>query len=60
MFGLSFLTTLSIYKDYFEGRKRLHKCEEKYDWKPSLPYFIFLLKKLLCLYTVGFCDQGAS
>ena len=29
MFGLSFLTTLNIYKDYFKGCKRLHKCEEK-------------------------------
>ena len=26
MFGLSFLTTLNIYKDYFKGRQRLRKC----------------------------------
>ena len=25
-----------------------------------ISYFIFLLKKLLCLYTIGFCDQGVS
>ena len=25
-----------------------------------VPQFIFLFKKLLCLYTVGFCNQGAS
>ena len=63
MFGLSFLTTLNIYKDYFKGHKRwhklhksrFHKCEEECDWKPSLPYF---LKKLLCLYIIGFCDQA--
>ena len=26
MFGLSFLTTLNIYKDYFKGHQRLHSC----------------------------------
>ena len=30
MFGLSFLTTLNIYKDYFKGRKMLLKCEAKF------------------------------
>ena len=30
MFGLSFLTTLNIYKDYFMGRQRLYKCEAKW------------------------------
>ena len=29
MFRLSFLTILKIYKDYFKGRNRLHKCEAK-------------------------------
>ena len=29
MFGLSFLTTLNIYKDYFKGRQRLYECEAK-------------------------------
>ena len=29
MFELSFLTTLNIYKDYFKGRQRLHKCKAK-------------------------------
>ena len=28
------------------------------DRRQNLPEFIFLLKKLLCLYTLGFCDQG--
>ena len=28
MFRLSFLTTLNIYKDYFEDRQRLHKLHE--------------------------------
>ena len=56
MFEFSFLTILNTYKDYFEGCKRwwsctrvqFHKCEEKCDRKPSLPWFFFLLKKLLC------------
>ena len=30
-----------------------------YDQRQNLPQFIFLVKKLLCLYTVGLCDQGA-
>ena len=30
MFGLSFLTTLNIYEDYFKGRKRLRNCEAKF------------------------------
>ena len=25
-----------------------------------LPYFIVLVKKLLCLCTIGFCDQASS
>ena len=29
MFGLSFLSILNIYKDFFKGRQWLHKCEEK-------------------------------
>ena len=29
MFGLSFLTTLNIYKDYFKGRQSLCECEAK-------------------------------
>ena len=41
-------------------RAQFRKCEEKCDWKPSLPWFFFLLKKLLYLYTVGFCDQATS
>ena len=30
IFGLSFLTILNIYKDYFKGYQRLHKCETKF------------------------------
>ena len=30
------------------------------DRKQNLPQYIFVLKKLLCLYIVGFCDQGVS
>ena len=41
-------------------RAQFHKYEEMCDRKPSLPQFFFLLKKLLCLYTVGFCDQATS
>ena len=29
LFGLSFLTTLNIYKDYFKGRQKWRKCEAK-------------------------------
>ena len=29
MFGLSFLTTLNVYKDYFKGSQRLRKCKAK-------------------------------
>ena len=69
VFRFSFLTTLDIYKDYFKGRlsgwnlmQRLLQLllHSHCDRRQNLPYFIFLLKKLLCLYTVGFCDQGAS
>ena len=31
MFGLYFLTTLNIYKDYFEGRKRLHTVAQEHN-----------------------------
>ena len=30
VFRLSFLTNLNIYKNYFKGRQRLCKCEEKF------------------------------
>ena len=30
MFGFSFLTTLNIYKDYFNDHQRLRKCEAKF------------------------------
>ena len=53
MFGLSFLTTLNIYKDYFEGRKRLQKlhkstipqCEERCDQKPSFALVLLSLEE---------------
>ena len=65
MFRLSFLTTLNIYKNCFKGHQRLCKCGAKLRscelWlETDLPLFIFLLKKLLCLYTVGFCNQRVS
>ena len=41
-------------------RAKLHKCEEKCNRKPSLPQFFILFKKLLCLYTIRFCDQATS
>ena len=64
---ISFLTTLNIYKNYFKGHQRLHSCTSveqslvhaNCNRRQNLPSFIFLLKKLLCLYTVRFCDQGA-
>ena len=31
MFGLSFFTTLNIYKDYFEGRKRLRIVAQEHN-----------------------------
>ena len=31
MFGLSFLTTLNIYKDYFKGRKKLRTIAQKHN-----------------------------
>ena len=30
MFGISFFTTLNIYKDYFKGRQWLRKCKAKF------------------------------
>ena len=68
VFRISFLTTLKIYKDYFKDRQRLHNCTSvkqslvhaNFDQKQNFPWFIFFLKKLLCLYTVGFCNQWAS
>ena len=57
MFGLSFLTTLNIYKDHFKGRHKRHKsCEtsckglsQAYCDQRHMPQFIFLFKKLLRL-----------
>ena len=31
MFGLSFLTTLNIYKDYFKDRKRLRTVAQEHN-----------------------------
>ena len=31
MFGLSFLTTLNIYKDYFKGRKKLRTIAQEHN-----------------------------
>ena len=51
MFGLSFLTTLNIYKDYFKGRYNWCKwvqLDSKFFHnhivtKDNFPYFIFLI-----------------
>ena len=43
MFGLSFLTTLNIYKDYFKGRQRLCECEAKLCSCKLLPKTEFTL-----------------
>ena len=48
-FCISFLTTLNIYKAYFKSRQHKDRDQETY----------FLNEKLLCLYTIGFCNQVA-
>ena len=64
VFKFSFFTTLDIYKDYFKGRLRCCKWMQRFYssilWPETYVLFIFLLKKLLRLYAIGFCDQGAS
>ena len=53
MFGLSFLTTLNIYKDYFKGFKRLHTVAQgrnstsvkKCDQKPSFALVLHSLQE---------------
>ena len=62
---VSFLTTLDIYNDYFKGHLCWCKgcrtcCYMHIVTKDNLPYFIFLLKKLLRLYVIRFCIQWAS
>ena len=50
LFRVSFLTTLNIYKAYkayFKSRQHEDRDQETY----------FLNEKLLCLYTIGFCNQ---
>ena len=46
MFGLSFLTTQNIYKDYFKGHKRLRECEAKLCSYKLLPKIEFALVHL--------------
>ena len=46
LFGISFITTLDIYKDYFKGPHK-YKDQETY----------FLYVKLLCLYVIRFYNQ---
>ena len=43
IFGLSFLTTLNIYKDYFKGRKRVRKSEAKFCSCKLWPEIKFVL-----------------
>ena len=66
MFGLSFLTTLNIYKDYFKGRKRLRTVAQEHN---SISMKKSVIGNLVCpsswrsccvLYTIGFCDQETS
>ena len=64
MLRFSFLTTLYIYKDYFKDCLTWCKgcctcCYMHIVTEDKLPQFIFLLKKLLRLYVVGFYDQRA-
>ena len=69
MFGLSFLTTLNIYKDYFKGCKRLHIVAQEHNCtsvKKSVTGNLvchsssFSSRSCCVLYTVGFCDQATS
>ena len=69
MFGLSFLITLSIYKDYFKGRKRLRTVAQKHNCtsvKKSVTKNLvcrsssFSSRSCCVLYTLGFCDQATS
>ena len=46
MLGLSFLTTLNIYKDYLKGCQRLRKCEAKFCSCNFLPVIEFALVHL--------------
>ena len=47
LFRVSFLTTLDMYKVYFQKRQHGYKDQE----------FNFLYEKLFRLYTIGFCNQ---
>ena len=51
---VSFLTTLDIYKAYFKGH---HIREYKENTCKKWPKPCSLWKKLLCLCTLGFCNQ---
>ena len=51
---VSFLTTLDIYKAYFRGR-HIRKYKENICKRWLMPYSLW--KKLLRLYTLGFCNQ---
>ena len=66
MFGLSFLTILNIYKDYFKGRKRLRTVAQEYNCtivKKSVtgnlicPSSSFSSRSCYVLYTVGFSTK---
>ena len=52
--GVSFLTTLDIYKAYFRGR-HIRKYKENSCKKWPMPYSLW--RKLLRLCALGFCNQ---
>ena len=54
VFGISFLTTLDIYKAYFRGR-HIREYKENICKRWLMPYSLW--KKLLHLCTLGFCNQ---
>ena len=57
MFGLSFFTTLNIYKDYFKGRKRLRKCEAKFCSCKLWPEIEFALVHRSCVEVAMFVHR---
>ena len=54
LYRVSFLTTLDIYKTYFRGC-HIREYKENTCKKWSKPWSLW--KKILCLCTLGFCNQ---
>ena len=59
---VSFLTTLDIYKDYFEGRRTciIVSLHALCDLMQKVAEFIILSIKATASLRQGLCDQGAS